>query len=187
MYSMKGTTMQLHHRYARALWAALLAGLTLAYAAPALAQPEQFYHAAPRGKAEGWGAHPMSGLFHDLKLTAAQSEQLKQIEHNMFNDLKSVHEAHRALMRRAVELLAVPTIDEAAIEQNRQEMLKQHEVLSRYMTAAFIAMAKVLTPEQRGQMVNQMKQRMDRWQKRFSVPPVPPAPAVSPPASQPAR
>jgi Spy/CpxP family protein refolding chaperone len=170
-------------RWARLCRAAMIAGLTWLVAAPAWSQPEQFYHAAPRG--EMWGGHPMSKAFEELKVTPAQREQIKQIEAKMMTDARPIHQDHRELMHRAVQLLLSPTIDEAAIEKNRQEMLALHARLSEHMTSAFVQMAKVLTPDQRGQLAVHMKARIDRMGRHLGL--AQPPSAASAPASGPAR
>ena len=172
-----------HVRWVRSCGAAMIAGLTCLIATPAWSQPEQFYHAAPRG--EMWGGHPMSKAFEDLKVTPAQREQIKQIEAKMISDVRPIHQSHRELMQRAVQLLLSPTIDEAALEKNRQEMLTLHSRLSEHMTSAFVQMAKVLTPDQRGQLAAHMKERIDRMGHHSGM--GQPPSAASAPASNPTR
>ena len=171
-------------RWARSCGVAVIAGLTCFVATtPAWSQPEQFYHAVPRG--EMWGGHPMSKAFEELKVTPAQREQIQQIEAKMMSDVRPIHQSHRELMQRAVQLLRSPTIDEAAIEKSRQEMLALHARLSEHMTTAFVQMAKVLTPDQRAQRAVHMRARMDRM-GHYSGMGQPPS-AASAPASSPAR
>ena len=162
---------------------AMIAGLTWFVTTPAWSQPDQFYHAVPRG--EMWGGHPMSKAFEELKVTPAQREQIKQIEAKMMSDVRPIHQSHRELMHRAVQLLLSPTIDEAAIEKNRQEMLALHAKLSEHMTSTFVQMAKVLTPDQRVQLAAHMKDRIDRMGHHSGM--GQPPSAASAPASTPAR
>ncbi len=138
-------------------WMALATSVLLAFSAPAMAQPHD--GPDPGGM---WSPKRMARMLDGVNATPEQRQQIGQIAQSLLPDLKSLHQAHRALMEKNLALLSAPVIDEAQIEQNRQQMLAQHEQLSKRMSAAFIEMAKVLTPEQRTRLAQQMKDRMAR-------------------------
>lgn len=167
------------------LWGAGIAGLTgFVVTTPAWSQPEQFHHAVPCG--EMWGRSPKSKVVEDLKVTPVQREQVQQIEAEMMSDVGPIHQSHHELMQGAVQLLRSPTIDEAAIEKSRQEMLTLHARLSEHLTTAFVQMrTKVLTPDQREQWAVHMREWIDRMGHHSGM--GQPSSAASAPASSPAR
>ncbi len=141
-------------------WLALSLSLTLAFSAPAFAQP----HHESGGM---WQGHHLKRMLNEVKATPEQRQKIGQISQGLVPDMKAQRDAHRALMANSVQLLAAPTIDEAAIEQNRQQMLAQHAQMSQRMSAAFIEIAKVLTPEQRTQLAAHIQSQMQHRQERM--------------------
>lgn len=141
-------------------WLALFLSLSLAFGAPAYAQ----HHGEGGGM---WHGRHLKVMLDAVKATPDQRQKIETISQGLAPEMKAQHDAHRALMSKSVQLLAAPTIDEAAIEQNRQQMLAQHEQMSKRMSAAFIEMAKVLTPEQRAQLAAHMQSRMQQRQDRM--------------------
>ena len=152
---------------------ALCAG---AIALPALAQPM-----GPAGHAGQWhhgmgmdGAHSpermarhIDHMLDGLKATDAQRSQIKQIAQAAATDIKAQHAAGKALHERATQLLTAPTVDAAAIEAVRQQMLQHHDQVSRRMTQALVDAANVLTPEQRAKLAQRMQDRRDSMKERM--------------------
>ena len=66
-----------------------------------------------------------------------------------------------------MQVFTAPTVDANAAEQLRQQMLQQHDQMSRRMTQAMVAVASVLTPEQRAQIGEHMKDRQARMEERM--------------------
>ena len=62
-------------------------------------------------------------------------------------------------------LFAQPTVDARAVEAVRQQMLQQHDQSSRRWMQAMLDASAVLTPEQRAQLAERMKQRRDMMQR----------------------
>jgi len=137
----------------------------------------------------GAGGHPMMGgpgfgdhgmMFGDparlgrmvdhmldgLNATDAQRTQVKQIAVAAAADLKAQRDAGRALHERGTQLFAAPTVDTAAVEALRQQMLAQHDQASKRVMQAMLDIAKVLTPEQRATIGVRMKQRGDMMRDR---------------------
>lgn len=138
------------------------------------------------GRGGGCGSHGMSGMagpgmmwgsarmsdrmLEGLDATDAQRTQIRQITQAAAAEMKTQFEAGRALREQGLALFSAPTIDTAAVESLRQQMLAQHDQMSRQMTQTMVAVANVLTPEQRARFAERIKtradERRDRMQRR---------------------
>jgi Spy/CpxP family protein refolding chaperone len=153
---------------ARLMASALLIALAGAVASVAQAQPV----GGPRG-AEGHGAMhggPMSGRMLERALDAvnASADQRSRIQEIMKAagaDVRKQHEASRGLREQAMTLFTQPTVDARAVEALRQQMLQQHDQSSRRWMQALLDVSAVLTPEQRVQLAERMKQRRDLMER----------------------
>ena len=97
-----------------------------------------------------------------LNLVNATPEQRKQIHDIMLaarKDLQTQREAGRKLHEQQRALFAAPTVDAAAVESLRQQMVAQHDQASKRMTQALLDASHVLTPEQRKTLAERMAQR----------------------------
>jgi len=92
----------------------------------------------------------------------AQRAQIKQIMSAAQADLKAQREAGRKLHEQGMALFTAPVLDPAAIEAHRQQMLAQHDRVSKRMVQAMSDVAKVLTPEQRAKLAEKMKNMQAR-------------------------
>lgn len=134
------------------------------------ARPE---HAAHRGEHRGGPAEgPLSGrmlerLLERVKATDAQRADVRRIAEAAQKDLRAQHEAARADHQVLVGLLAKPEIDPAAVEAQRRKDLARHDAASKRMTQAMVDIAKVLTPAQRAQVAEDMRQRAERMNERM--------------------
>lgn len=126
-------------------------------------------------------------MLDGLGATDAQRGQIKQIAAAAASDLKVQVEAGRGLHQRALQAFTAPTVDAAAVEQVRQQMLQQHDQISRRVTQAMLDVARVLTPEQRARlgerirdrhasMEDRMKRMREQMQRSESAPPAPTQP-----------
>ena len=106
-------------------------------------------------------------MLDGLNASDAQRSQIKQIAAQAGADLKAQMAAGRGLRQRAMQIFTAPTVDAAAAEQVRQQMLQQHDQMSRRMTQAMVAVANVLTPEQRAKVGERMKDRQARMEERM--------------------
>ncbi len=109
-------------------------------------------------------------MLDGLGASDAQRNQIKQIAAAAGADMKAQRQAGRALRERAMQALTAPTVDTAAVEQVRMQMVQQHDQASRRMTQAMVDIARVLTPEQRAKVAERMKDhraRMDERAKRM--------------------
>jgi protein CpxP len=148
-------------------------------------------HHGRGGMHHGGGHHGMSGMHHGtgggmmfrgspermagkidrmldgLNASEAQRSQIKQIAAAAATDLKAQAEAGKALRQRAMQAFTAPTVDAAAAEQVRQQMLQQHDQMSRRMTQAMLDAARVLTPEQRTRLGERIRDRQARMEDRM--------------------
>jgi Spy/CpxP family protein refolding chaperone len=118
----------------------------------------------------GSPAHAGRGIdrmLDGLGATAAQRTQIKQIVIAAATDLRAQREAGRALRDKQMQIFAAPTIDAAAAESVRQQMLAQHDQASKRVLQAMLDASRVLTPEQRAKMAERMKQRQAIMQERM--------------------
>lgn len=133
---------------------------------------------AQDGPRHGAGGHGMfmgpplmgRGLDHLLdgvNATDAQRTQIKQIAAAAAADLKAQREAGKALHEQALTLFTQPTVDANAAEALRQQMLARHDQASKRMLQAMLDISRVLTPEQRQQLAQKMKQRHEMMQRHM--------------------
>jgi periplasmic protein CpxP/Spy len=156
-------------------WKAVAAGMLLAVSATvglsAWAQPVEgrhgshgMFHGSPERVGRG-----VDKMLDGVNATEAQRTQIKQIVQQAAADLKAQREAHRGLRERGMQIFTAPTVDAAAAESVRQQLVSQHDASSRRVLQAMLDISRVLTPEQRAKLAEHMKQRqqhmMDRMQR----------------------
>ncbi|MGM9486791.1 Spy/CpxP family protein refolding chaperone [Ideonella sp. YS5] len=112
------------------------------------------------------GGPMLDRLLDDVQASDAQRDQLHRIAETAQADLKPTADAARADHARMVELFAQPSVDAAAVESLRQKMLARHDQVTRRVNVAMLDAAKVLTPEQRQQMAERMRQFEQRRSER---------------------
>ena len=118
------------------------------------------------GAAEHMG-RMLDRMLDGLGATDAQRAQIKQITQAAATDMKAQREAGRALREKGMQVFTAPTVDAAAAEQLRQQMLAQHDQMSRRTLQAMLDASQVLTPEQRAKLGERMKQRGDSMRERM--------------------
>jgi periplasmic protein CpxP/Spy len=106
-------------------------------------------------------------LLDGLKADDAQRAQIKQIVGQAAVDLKTQAAAARDLRHRGMQVFTAPAVDANAAEQVRLQMLQLHDQMSRRMTQAMVAVASVLTPAQRAQIGDRLKDRQARMEERM--------------------
>lgn len=104
-------------------------------------------------------------MLDDVKATDAQRTKIKQIAEAAKKDLQAQHEAGRSLHEKTMQILSAPKIDDAAAESLRQQMLAMHDKVSKRSLQAMLDISRVLTPEQRAQLAQRMKDRPARGGK----------------------
>lgn len=106
-------------------------------------------------------------MLDGLDATDAQRAQIKQIAQTAGSELKGQHESNRALHEKAMQIFTAPNVDAAAAEQVRQQLLAQHDQMSKRTLQAMLDASKVLTPEQRAKLAQRMAQRSDTMRDRM--------------------
>ena len=106
-------------------------------------------------------------MLDGLGASDAQRTQIKQIVSQAGADLKAQAAASRGLRQSGMQIFTAPTVDANAAEQLRQQMLQQHDQMSRRVTQAMVAVANVLTLEQRAKVGERMKDREARMEERM--------------------
>jgi periplasmic protein CpxP/Spy len=106
-------------------------------------------------------------MLDGLNASDAQRSQIEQIVAQAAADLKAQAAAGRGLRQRGMQIFTAPNVDAAAAEQLRQQMLQQHDQMSRRVTRAMLDVANVLTPEQRAKVGERMRDRQARMEERM--------------------
>ena len=139
------------------------------------------------GRAGGWGGHGMGGpammgggygmmgdgsrmsdrMLAGLNATDAQRAQIRQIMQAAAADMKTQFEAGRALREQGLAIFSAPVVDAAAAESLRQQMVAHYDQMSQKMTQTMVAVANVLTPEQRAKFAERVKMRQDTMRERM--------------------
>lgn len=161
---------QPNQRGLRWVMLSMLVAVSATVAMSAWAQPMR--HGPGGGGGMMFGGSPervargVDRMLDGLNATDAQRTQIKQIAQAAATDMKAQHEATRALRDKSRELFAAPTVDAAAVESVRQQLVVKHDESSRRMLQAMLDVSRVLTPEQRAKMAERMKQRGDHMRQR---------------------
>lgn len=139
------------------------------------------------GRAGGWAGHGMGGpammgggygmmgdgsrmsdrMLAGLNATDAQRAQIRQIMQAAAADMKTQFEAGRALREQGLAIFSAPVVDAAAAESLRQQMVAHYDQMSQKMTQTMVAVANVLTPEQRAKFAERSKMRSQEWRDRM--------------------
>lgn len=117
------------------------------------------------GLGMGHGRHA-ERLLDSVGATAEQKAQIRQIGEAARADVRAQREAGAGLREQARALMTAPEIDAAAVEALRQQMLARHDQTSQRMTRAMVDMGRVLTPDQRLALAEQMNQRRATMKQR---------------------
>lgn len=132
-------------------------------------------HHADRRGGEGLGGPGMMGLAEPRKLdrlldrlnaTEAQRSRIREITAQAAKDLQGQREAGRKLHEQMAALLTAKEVDARAVEKLRQQIAAHHDQASKRMTTALVDASKVLTPEQRAQVAQHLKDRQARRDER---------------------
>lgn len=111
-----------------------------------------------------FGRH-LDHLLTEVKASDAQRQQIKQITDKARADIQALHEQGKGLHERTMALWTAPKLDAAEAEKLRQQMLAQHDQVSKRMTQAMLDVGNVLTPDQRAKAAELIKARRERHAK----------------------
>ena len=149
----------------------LLSAALVVGGAASLPASAQAHHGGPGMAGPGMGGPGMmmgnpeqmgrmtDRMLEGLNATDAQREQIKKIAAAAATDLRAQREARRALHEKGMQIFAEPTIDAAAAEAVRQQMLAQHDQASKRRLQMMLDVSNVLTPEQRKTLADRMAKR----------------------------
>lgn len=168
----QATTYAAPARGIRMMAAGMLLAISATVALSAWAAPGEGGHGRHHGGGAAHGMFMGSGRHLDRMLdtvnaSEAQRAQIKQIVSQAAADLKGSRESSRSLRERSMQIFAAPSVDPAAAESVRQQMIAQHDATSRRTLQAMLDISRVLTPEQRGKLGELMKQRQERMKERM--------------------
>jgi protein CpxP len=155
----------------RVLMFGMLMAVLATFAVTTWAQP--MGHGMHHGMGGGMGGSPehmgrmVDHMLAGVDATDAQRSQIKQIVQTAAADLKTQREAGRALRQQGMQVFTAPNVDANAAETVRQQMLAQHDQVSRRVTQAMVDISRVLTPEQRAKIGERMKERAAKMQERM--------------------
>jgi periplasmic protein CpxP/Spy len=96
--------------------------------------------------------------------TPEQKEKISIIVRNAMSELQPLRERHRAARIELTNALSGTTVDRARIEQMRITELATADTLSRKVADYLATAAEVLTPTQRQQLADRMKERRN-WRQ----------------------
>ena len=150
----------------------MLVAATASWAVTSWAQPVSWGRHHQEGAMGGGMGGPMAGRMLDRMLdgvnaTDEQRAQIKQIGQAAAADLQSQRQAARELRQRSLEIFTTPNVDAGAAESVREQLMALHDQTSKRMLQAMVDSSRVLTPEQRAQIGERMKERAARHQERL--------------------
>jgi periplasmic protein CpxP/Spy len=146
---------------AKLMVGAVVLSLAGAFTALAQTQPMDGPHGRGHAMAGPMGGRMIERMLDSVNASADQRTRVRDIMKTAADDVRKQHEASRGLRDQMIALFTAPTVDARAAEALRQQMLQQHDQTSRRMMQAMLDASAVLTPEQRVQLAEKMKQRRD--------------------------
>lgn len=140
------------------------AGLLLAAAlATGAAQAESWKHG---NKDTARSEQHWNKMSKKLALTPAQQEQMKTLHQSQRQAMQSQMEQRKKLRQDQRAAMQAPVLDAAKLEDLRQQELRLHDQTSKQRLEHQLAVAKILTPEQRQKMTAQMQARANKYEKK---------------------
>jgi periplasmic protein CpxP/Spy len=112
------------------------------------------------------GGRGLERMLKEVTATDAQRSQIQKIADSARTDIQKLHEGGSKVHEQAMALLTQPTVDAAAAEKLRQQMLTQHDQVSKRMLTAMLDISNVLTPEQRATLATRMKEHQLKREAR---------------------
>lgn len=101
-------------------------------------------------------------LLDSVGATAAQESKAHDIIAATFTDLASDPKEAEALRKQALDLLGAPSIDRAAVEKLRAEVVARFDAKSKKIVGGALDIVDELTPAQRAQLVERIGEMAQR-------------------------
>lgn len=155
-------------RALRLLLATAALALAAGMAQTAMAQPHRGHGMGGEMGGEMGGPRMVERMLDAANASADQRAEVQKIMAAAQADMKAQHEATRALREQSQALFAQPNIDARAAETLRQQMSAQHDVASKRMLATKLAIANVLTADQRKTLADRMAQRRSMMERHHA-------------------
>jgi len=102
--------------------------------------------------------HMLTHLYAQIDATDAQKAQIDPLAQQAVTDLLPLHSQLLAAHSHMKQALEQPTIDRAALESGRAELLQAADQASRRLVQLVGDVGDVLTPEQRKKLADHMQQ-----------------------------
>ncbi len=116
----------------------------------------------------GGGGRHMGRMLDLVDASEAQRAEIKKIHEAAAVDMKALRDSGRGLRERGRQLMLAPgAVDRGAAESLRLEMLALHDKMSKRRLDTMLAVADVLTPEQRAKIGEVMAKRGERMRDRM--------------------
>ena len=135
--------------------------------APGMAPGGPGGHGEHGGMGMMLGGRHLDRLLNEVKASDAQRAQIKQITDKARTDIQALHAQGKGLHERAMTLWTAPKLDAAEADKVRQQMLAQHDQVSKRMMQAMLDVGNVLTPEQRAKAAELVKAQRARMGERM--------------------
>jgi Spy/CpxP family protein refolding chaperone len=118
----------------------------------------------------GWkhGAHlafvqgAVSRALDSVGANAAQEAKVHDIIATKFAEIAPNPGDHEALRKQALDLLAAPTVDRAAVEKLRADVVATFDAKSKLVVGGLLDIADQLTPAQRVQLTSEIEEMAQR-------------------------
>jgi len=94
--------------------------------------------------------------------SAEQEAKIHDIVAAKFAELGPIPEERAAMRKEALDLLAAPTIDRAAVEKMRLDVVAKFDARSKTVAAGLLDIADQLTPEQRTKLAAEVEAMAER-------------------------
>ena len=107
----------------------------------------------------------MQHMLDEVKASDAQKEKASVIVKASLEKGAPLAEKMRDNHVQMRKLMSAATLDKAAIEAMRVEQIKLADEVSKQMTSTMLAVAEVLTPEQRAQLAEKMEKRHSKMRR----------------------
>jgi periplasmic protein CpxP/Spy len=122
-------------------------------------------HGGGPGGPGGMDGRGLARWLDDVQASAEQRSRIQDILKAARQDIRRQREAGAGQRDRAMQIFTQATLDPAAAEALRQQMLAEHDRSSQRMMQALLDAAAVLTPEQRSQLGQRLQQRRELMQR----------------------
>jgi Spy/CpxP family protein refolding chaperone len=124
----------------------------VALGAGGLAAAAGMDHMAWRGARLAFLQHAVAHALDSVGANAAQEAKVHDIIAAKFAEISPKPDDHEAMRKQALDLLTAPTIDRAAVEHLRTEVVAAFDAKSKAVVGGLLDVADQLTPQQRTQL-----------------------------------